>query len=303
MRYTITPSGGSRLASMVIDFLSFMIFFWILSMIVVFPFMTKALDVMKPSHDSIPFNFFPDRVMYFMGFMYALYFCKDAINGKSLGKRAMKLQVVNNKNEMPANPMRCIVRNIFAILWPLEGLIAVLNPSRRIGDFVAGTKVVKNQEVIDLNEDVEEGVLPSPKYLQAVITYVITALVVTLISVQWTSWVNSKMYPQSPYVRSSFNESLSNKLQKQYNTDFGEMLTSDVKVFDEMIESSDIKYVSVILNVDKPVFMTEKELYDSVVVMAKQLYPMDSVKGKVQYVVPTSGNMPMSHIVTKVWTF
>lgn len=45
----------------------------------------------------------------------ALYFCKDIINGRSLAKRLLKLQVVDNTTGEVASPMQCFVRNLFVL--------------------------------------------------------------------------------------------------------------------------------------------------------------------------------------------
>lgn len=73
---------------------------------------------------------------------FAIYFCKDCINGRSIAKKALKLQVVDNATEQAATPLKCLVRNLFCILWPIEVIVTLINPSRRIGDRVAGTKII-----------------------------------------------------------------------------------------------------------------------------------------------------------------
>lgn len=72
---------------------------------------------------------------------FALYFCKDCIYGQSIAKRILKQQVVNNKTGEIANPVRCFVRNIFIIIWPIELVVILITPQRRLGDIIAGTKV------------------------------------------------------------------------------------------------------------------------------------------------------------------
>jgi uncharacterized RDD family membrane protein YckC len=74
-------------------------------------------------------------------FAFSLYFNKDIYLGRSLAKRALKLQVVDIKTNKPANPIRCLVRNLTIILWPIEVVVGLINNERRIGDFIAGTKL------------------------------------------------------------------------------------------------------------------------------------------------------------------
>lgn len=72
---------------------------------------------------------------------FSLYFNKDIYLGRSIAKRALKLQVVDISTNKPANPLRCLVRNLTIILWPIEVVVAIINNERRIGDFIAGTKL------------------------------------------------------------------------------------------------------------------------------------------------------------------
>lgn len=67
---------------------------------------------------------------------------KDIINGNSsIGKKVMQLEIKNNNNnEIPTN-FRLILRNLFLIIWPIEGLL-ILIFNRRLGDIICNTKVV-----------------------------------------------------------------------------------------------------------------------------------------------------------------
>ncbi len=72
----------------------------------------------------------------------SLYFSKDCINGQSIAKRLFKLQIVDFDTENVASPLQCFVRDLFCILWPIEVIVTLVNPGRRIGDRIAGTKVI-----------------------------------------------------------------------------------------------------------------------------------------------------------------
>lgn len=78
---------------------------------------------------------------YFNSLAFSLYFNKDMFLGRSPAKRIFKLQIVNIKTHRPANPLRCLVRNITMILFPIEVIAELINNERRIGDFIAGTKL------------------------------------------------------------------------------------------------------------------------------------------------------------------
>ncbi|MGB5982312.1 MAG: RDD family protein [Nonlabens sp.] len=73
-----------------------------------------------------------------------VYLNKDFYRGKSLGKRIMGYEIVDINTNLPATRFQCFIRNLtIPFAWPIEVVVAFINPSRRIGDFVAETKVIK----------------------------------------------------------------------------------------------------------------------------------------------------------------
>lgn len=72
-----------------------------------------------------------------------IYLNKDFFNAKSPAKRILGYQVLNRKNGESATELQCFIRNLtLCVAWPLEVIVGLLNPERRIGDFIANTKVV-----------------------------------------------------------------------------------------------------------------------------------------------------------------
>jgi uncharacterized RDD family membrane protein YckC len=76
--------------------------------------------------------------------LFVIYFCKDCIGGRSPAKRILKLVVVDNKTHAPATPLQSLIRNLFILIWPIEACVAFFNQKRRIGDRVAGTKLIRH---------------------------------------------------------------------------------------------------------------------------------------------------------------
>jgi uncharacterized RDD family membrane protein YckC len=74
--------------------------------------------------------------------MMICYICKDCFNGQSPAKRIFNLKVVDNQNGEIATPLQCIVRMLTLPIWPIEVIVTLFNPVRRLGDRLAGTKVV-----------------------------------------------------------------------------------------------------------------------------------------------------------------
>ncbi len=72
-----------------------------------------------------------------------IYLNKDFFNAKSPAKRILGFQVIDRKTNKPANELQCFVRNLtICVAWPLEVIVGLINPERRIGDFLANTKVI-----------------------------------------------------------------------------------------------------------------------------------------------------------------
>ncbi len=91
---------------------------------------------------------FDDQILR-IGFlsMFFIYLNKDFYKAKSPAKRLLGYQVINRKNEKPATELQCFIRNLtLCVAWPLEVIVGLLNPERRIGDFIANTKVVASEK-------------------------------------------------------------------------------------------------------------------------------------------------------------
>ena len=103
-----------------------------------FIFLIKiSTDYYNLSPSSRPYSI----TLFSILFISIVYFCKDCINGRSLAKRILNLQVLDYKKLTPASPLQCLFRNFFIIIWPIEVLISLFNQERRLGDRIAGTKV------------------------------------------------------------------------------------------------------------------------------------------------------------------
>ena len=76
-----------------------------------------------------------------------IYLNKDFLNGKSPAKRILGYQVINQKTGETATELQCFVRNLtICLAWPLEVIVGFINPKRRIGDFIAYTRVVTSEK-------------------------------------------------------------------------------------------------------------------------------------------------------------
>jgi uncharacterized RDD family membrane protein YckC len=125
------PNVGKRLASMLLD--HFCTCFILVVPVLPFVFLTSRPD----ENGAIA----PGFQFLFLGLM-LLYFFKDSFDGRSIAKRVTKLQVVDNRTGKTASVGQCFVRNLTILIWPLEVIITLFRSDRRLGDFIARTRVI-----------------------------------------------------------------------------------------------------------------------------------------------------------------
>lgn len=131
----LKPSLGRRLASMFVDHFLNVIAIGVIAIIGVTVYMVIGGNTSEEAFST-------DTVGVFALLLLSLYFNKDIFQGRSIAKRVLRFQVIVKRTGLPAKSVRCFIRNITIIIWPIEVLVIAISPSRRIGDFIAGTKVV-----------------------------------------------------------------------------------------------------------------------------------------------------------------
>jgi uncharacterized RDD family membrane protein YckC len=137
------PTVGIRLVSMLVDHFA-MTFLMVISMLIL-----SLPLLLSGNSSSIPIGFkvFGGGMLAFlMAVVFSFYLNKDAFNGQSIAKRILKLQVRDYKTGEIATPIKCLIRNITMPVWPIEVLATFFNPGRKLGDRLAGTMVVMNEE-------------------------------------------------------------------------------------------------------------------------------------------------------------
>ena len=153
----------NRLVTMFVDHLTmtFVVGFFVGPVIV--------MNIIKMEHMR-PLEVEPFRYGIYEVFAFSLYFCKDIYLGRSVAKRILGFQVVNNATGQPAGPLRCLVRNFTLLLWPVEMIVALVLVNRRIGDYLAGTRLVVYDPKVSVRPD--WGLMAVCIPLSMVFTYV-----------------------------------------------------------------------------------------------------------------------------------
>ena len=93
---------------------------------------------------------------------------KDFYNAKSVAKRHFGYQIVDLKTNCPANEFQCVIRNSTMIIWPVEVIASMFNSKRRLGDLIAGTKLIdidKEDPELIMNEISEKSIVENKSNL------------------------------------------------------------------------------------------------------------------------------------------
>lgn len=89
-----------------------------------------------------------------------------------MAKRIFKFQVVDFKTNKPANSIKCLIRNLTILIWPVEVIMALINTERRLGDYIAGTKLS--------NYEVRQNIT-TPNYISTIIAIPLAMLATYLL--------------------------------------------------------------------------------------------------------------------------
>jgi uncharacterized RDD family membrane protein YckC len=274
-------STGTRLGAMLLDHL----FMSMISMVFFIPGMISVFaNAFNESHEQTSPNFMGGGLGYLSMLGFAIYFCKDCVNGRSIAKRILKLQVVDNLTEQVASPLKCFIRNIFIVIWPIEGIIALINPSRRLGDRVAGTKLVVFDPTLD-QQKVNIG--------QVLIPIVIAYVLMFLFMLPFKGLMSAMEGKKINYIETSFNQQSSKELEQLLTDSLGQYLTPSVKIYDK-IQNEELKYTSTILQL-KENYLEDENNYEQLNSLTTMLiyskYPKETFTGRVKYIFQTSGQM------------
>ena len=108
---------------------------------------------------------------------------KDYFGGQSIVHRTYGYKVVDNRSNLTASEVQCLMRNLTAILFPIEFVFVVINKQRRIGDFIAGTRLIQVERTDPelILKEIEDTDFKQKSKIALTIPIIIAAL--------WTVWV------------------------------------------------------------------------------------------------------------------
>ncbi|WP_222164626.1 RDD family protein [Edaphocola aurantiacus] len=222
---------GTRIGSMLLDHFIMSAAAMILTLPAVFMNFFSAFNA---AHPTPGFGISgPSFYLSLIGF--ALYLCKDVFQGRSPGKRITKLQIVHYKTGAIASPLRTVVRNLFCIIWPVEVIITLINPGRRLGDLVAGTRVV--------NYDPAQHPKSRTKLSQLLISLLLAYGFMLAIAMPFRTFMSN--IGKAPYIEQSYNEQTSKALEAVFTDSLGDRMSTTVRIYDKTT-GSNLKYIYIV---------------------------------------------------------
>lgn len=222
---------GTRIGSMLLDHFIMSAAAMILTLPAVFISFISGFNSIQPTTGFVISG--PSFYISLIGF--ALYFCKDVFQGRSPGKRITKLQIIHHKTGKIASPLRTVVRNLFCIIWPVEVIITLINPGRRLGDLVAGTKVV--------NLHSERYPKTGTKVFQLLLSLLLAYGFTLAITIPFRTVINR--FGQPPYVEQSYNEQASKALEALFADSLGNRMKTTVHIYDKTAGGK-LKYIYIV---------------------------------------------------------
>lgn len=224
-------TAGTRIGAMLLD--HFVMTFAIMFLVLPFTIGSFGEGI---TDDSTTSPFSSDLFFYLMVFGMSLYFNKDMIQGKSVAKRALKLEVVNIKTGEVASSLKCLIRNLTIAVWPIEVIAVLINPSRRIGDLIAGTRVGYISD--------ERNSKPRVDFKNLLLSILIGFMILFAGSLLLKGKIGNGAFDNPDYVETSYNKTLSTQLEIHLDSMRSDYLVdTHVKVYDTITNDS-LKYIS-----------------------------------------------------------
>lgn len=282
MTYIPKVQSGSRLGSMILDHFCMTL----LAMIFFIPLLVQNISGAFTVSHTPSQPVFGGPLLLFALFGFAIYLCKDVIQGRSIGKRVTNTQVVDTKTGLAATPLQTLIRNITCAIWPVEVIITLFNPERRIGDRIAGTRIALYDPNIDPGR--------KSNIRQIVIALSLAYMVIATIALSLQTI--SPKPTQVKFVESSYNKLASNELEKLFADSLDNYLTPNVRIYDS-IEHKKRMYISIIFTLKENYLADEAQNRELRAITDRLLYAKhskESFTGEAKYVFKEDGAIQMS---------
>ncbi len=245
-------------------------------------FVSVFAHAFETSHDPVSMQAGKIIFPFIIGF--SIYFNKDLLNGQSPAKRILKLQVIDDTTGRPAGPLKCLIRNCTMMFWPLEVLLLIRNPGKRLGDKIAGTSVIYTEN-------------PGKSTLNKPFAVLSLSIAIAFFSLLFSPFLLLNPFadiPSVPYQTDSFQADKSEESSRLFEAELNHLIRkADIRVYDQ-IENDDRNYISAI------VYFRNKEDFENftaseneIITVLQNHFPLSSNLCFVKFVYkqPGSANM------------
>ncbi len=285
--HTQPISKTTRLTSMVLDHMLLSVGTIILCVpLMIYGFM-QLLTISHEPHQFL----IPPGAEYAFAIGIAVYFGKDSLFGRSPAKHILKLQVVHQITGEPAGPLRCFLRNLLCVFWPIEVIVVCINPERRLGDRIAGTKVVyyrASETPVKLH---------LPQIIGVSLLGIGIAALVFMPMRQLTSQLDTGRITLD---ETTFNRVASAQMQTLFSDSLGQVMLTDIRVYDRY-KNEPVTYVSFIGYLDNNIFVQDDDVIAQIksicVALINSVYPPSEVVIRFQFVYSNNGTRTIKNFV------
>ncbi len=242
-------------------------------------FVSVFAQVFETSHDPVSMQAGKIILPCIIGF--SIYFNKDLLNGQSPAKRILKLQVMDDTTGRPAGPLKCLIRNCTMMFWPLEVLLLIKNPGKRLGDKIAGTSVICTEN-------------PGKSTLNKPFAVLSLSIAIAFFSLLFSPFLLLNPFADIPsvlYQTDSFQADKSAESSRHIEAELNHLIRkADIRVYDQ-IENDDRNYISAI------VYFRNKEDFENLDTAENEIaaalqshFPLNSNLCFVKFVYKQSGS-------------
>lgn len=280
-------SKTTRLTSMVLDHMLLSVGTIILCVpLMIYGFM-QLLTISHEPHQFL----IPPGAEYAFAIGIAVYFGKDSLFGRSPAKHILKLQVVHQITGEPAGPLRCFLRNLLCVFWPIEVIVVCINPERRLGDRIAGTKVVHYRA----------SETPVKLHLPQIIGVSLLGIgIAALVFMPMRQLASQLDTGRITLDETTFNRVASAQMQTLFSDSLGQVMLTDIRVYDRY-KNEPVTYVSFIGYLDNNIFVQDDDVITQIksicVALINSVYPPREVVIRFQFVYRNNGTRTIKTFV------
>lgn len=280
-------SKTTRLTSMVLDHMLLSVGTIILCVpLMIYGFM-QLLTISHEPHQFL----IPPGAEYAFAIGIAVYFGKDSLFGRSPAKHILKLQVVHQITGDPAGPLRCFLRNLLCVFWPIEVIAVCINPERRLGDRIAGTKVVYYRA----------SETPVKLHLPQIIGVSLLGIgIAALVFMPMRQLASQLDTGRITLDETTFNRVASAQMQTLFSDSLGQVMLTDIRVYDRY-KNEPVTYVSLIGYLDNNIYVQDDDVITQIksicVALINSVYPPSEVVIRFQFVYSNNGTRTIKTIV------